>query len=61
MQVIRSLSFSGMDFCISAAYNWHYVLRASPNSSTPYALDPGNQNRKKTKQRYASSALADPL
>jgi hypothetical protein len=60
MQVIRSLSFSGMDFCVSAAYNWHYVLRASPNSRTPYAPGHGNQNRKKSKQRYASSALANP-
>jgi len=49
------------DVCVSAAYNWHYVLRASPNSRTPYAPGPGSQNRKKTKQRYAGSTLASPL
>jgi len=32
---------------VSAAYNWHYVLRASPNSRTPYALDPGAKTAKK--------------
>jgi len=41
MQVIRSLSISGIDFCVSAAYNWHYVLRASPNSRTPHTPVPG--------------------
>ena len=47
MQVIRSLIFSGIDFCVSAAYNWHYALRASPNSRTPCAPDPGTKTAKK--------------
>jgi len=47
MQVIRSLSFSGIDFCVSAAYNWHYVLRAPPNSRTPYAPGPRTKTAKK--------------
>src|SRR5664280_499634 len=29
------------------AHNWHYVLRASPNSRTSYALDLGAKTRKK--------------
>jgi hypothetical protein len=33
--------------CFSAAYNWHYVLRASPNSRTPNAPDPGAKTAKK--------------
>jgi len=47
MQVIRSLFFSGIDFCVSAAYNWHYVLRATPNSRTPYAPVQGTKTAKK--------------
>jgi hypothetical protein len=33
--------------CVSSAYNWHYVLRASPNSRTPCAPDPGAKTAKK--------------
>jgi len=33
--------------CISAAYNWHYVLRASPNSRTPSPPGPGTKTAKK--------------
>ena len=35
------------DVCVSAAYNWHYALRASPNSRTPCAPDPGTKTAKK--------------
>jgi hypothetical protein len=36
------------DVCVSAAYNWHYVLRASPNSRTPSPsyLEPKPQKSK---------------
>ena len=47
MQVIRSRSFSGpSDACVPAAYNWHYVLRASPNSRTPHPPGPGTKPQK---------------
>jgi hypothetical protein len=39
--------FSDIDFCVSAAYNWHYALQASPNSRTPCAPDPGTKTAKK--------------
>jgi len=60
MQVIRSLSISGIDFCVSAAYNWHYVLAGCRQiAAQPTHLDP-EPNRKKSKQRYASSATGLP-
>jgi hypothetical protein len=60
MQVIRSLFFSGIDFCVSAAYNWHYVLRASPNSRTPSPPGPMTKTAKKQSKGMQAPLPADP-
>jgi len=44
-----------IDVCVSAAYNWHYVLRASPNSRTPYAPEPGTKTAKKQSKGMQAS------
>jgi hypothetical protein len=60
MQVIRSLFFSGSVMCVfrlpitGIMYFGLRQIAAQPAHRTR------NQNRKKTKQRYANSAPADP-